>query len=252
MSLDKINLTLYDLFGYLMPGYLMLIGASVAESTWSSTHLLSLSRLVSIPVPYAIAAYFLGQMAHAAGSTLSSWSRTGSTRLESRCNSLAPGSLRCRALKTTLKIVRPAVEKLDPALSKHVAVELRAAYGLRDEELDENSRLATYQLCDSFLSAHKCPGEREVLQAREGFFKASAAAFIACALVFSASLIGPGARVSLTSGNVEKFGWWLSLACALISWLMASICWQRFHFFGRLKRNNAALVFLALRRTLNN
>ena len=37
MSLDKISVTLYDIFGYLLPGYIIVAGASIFEATFSKS-----------------------------------------------------------------------------------------------------------------------------------------------------------------------------------------------------------------------
>ncbi len=61
MGLDKISVTLYDLLGYLLPGYVLLLASSVAEASyWERSSLFSVSSIGHNPVLAAIAAYFLG------------------------------------------------------------------------------------------------------------------------------------------------------------------------------------------------
>src|SRR6185503_4769988 len=70
MSLDKLSITLYDLLGYLLPGYLLLVGCSLAEASFFTSSLFALSRISANPISTAIAAYFLGQTSHALSSIL--------------------------------------------------------------------------------------------------------------------------------------------------------------------------------------
>src|SRR4051812_27811285 len=70
MDLSKIAVTLYDVFGYLIPGYVVLFALSLAESTFAGTWFLSLSLLSSHPLPFAVAAYLSGQACHAVASLL--------------------------------------------------------------------------------------------------------------------------------------------------------------------------------------
>jgi hypothetical protein len=68
VDLSKIAVTLYDVFGYLLPGYVLLFACSVFEATFLGTWFLSLSFLTAHALPFAVAAYFLGQVGHAIAS----------------------------------------------------------------------------------------------------------------------------------------------------------------------------------------
>ncbi|MEO6390721.1 MAG: hypothetical protein ABIP75_02645, partial [Pyrinomonadaceae bacterium] len=65
MGLDKITLSLYDFFGYLLPGYILFVAASVVEATFTGFNFFALTRLNKNLVLAAAAAYFMGQIAHA-------------------------------------------------------------------------------------------------------------------------------------------------------------------------------------------
>ena len=57
----EIAITLYDLFGYLLPGYVVLFAASLIEATFVGTWFLSLSLLRDQAPAFAVVAYFMGQ-----------------------------------------------------------------------------------------------------------------------------------------------------------------------------------------------
>jgi len=65
MGFDKISVTLYDLLGYLLPGFIFLLVCSVAEASWFGTSLFALARYKNNPIAASIIAYFLGQAGHA-------------------------------------------------------------------------------------------------------------------------------------------------------------------------------------------
>jgi hypothetical protein len=73
MNFEKVSLTLYDVFGYIVPGYVMLLVASLAESTFGKTGFLSLSDTTDNVLISIIAAYFLGNICHSIGSLLREW-----------------------------------------------------------------------------------------------------------------------------------------------------------------------------------
>src|SRR5687767_9125405 len=70
MDLSKIAVTVYDVFGYLLPGYVVLFALSLAEATFTGTWFLSLSLFSAHALPFAVAAYLCGQASHAVASLL--------------------------------------------------------------------------------------------------------------------------------------------------------------------------------------
>lgn len=50
MGLDKISVTLYDLLGYLLPGYVLLLACSVAEASFWGSSVFALSRISRNPI----------------------------------------------------------------------------------------------------------------------------------------------------------------------------------------------------------
>src|ERR1041385_1053036 len=220
MGLDKLSLTLYDLLGYLLPGYVMLLACSLVEASFSSSSLFALATLSGHPISSAIAAYFLGQIVHAIGSTLKNrkyrWFSDGGRY----------------ALKSEIQ--------------NEVERALREAYALKFDPNKELNKIDTYLLADNYLLASRGSMKRDMLTAREGFFKASTVAFVALAIAMGVTLFSKSPRLQVQQNlfiQTNKF--YISIA-TLVCLLMAILFRARFIFFNRAKNNNALLSFLAL------
>ncbi len=148
LDLSKIVVTLYDVFGYLLPGYVVLVACSIIEATFVGTPFLSLSFFGSHPLQFAVVAYFLGHVSHSIASWIS-------------------GSERGRAL------LRTSPKRMNAELCAAARSELNVAYGLNEEVRDALTRLEVYMLADAYLVAAGASAERDLLVTREGFFKQS-------------------------------------------------------------------------------
>src|SRR5205085_9652036 len=151
MGLDKISVTLYDLLGYLLPGYVLLLACSVAEACFWGSSVFALSCISRNPILSAVVAYFLGQASHAIGS----WIKAKRYKwFDDR------GSYR-----------------LNPEIAERVTQVIQETFGLKLEEDKKLSKIDRYVLADSYIVASGGSVERDILMAREGFFKASVVAF---------------------------------------------------------------------------
>jgi hypothetical protein len=222
MGLDKISITLYDLLGYLLPGYVLLLACSVAESSYWGSNVFALSHLSRNPILAAVVAYFLGQVSHATGS----WIKT----------------------KRYKWFYDSGGYRLHPEVIERVAQALQETYGLKLDEDKKLSNIDRYVLADSYVVASGGSVERDILTAREGFFKASVVAFVALALTTFSMLFARTPRFQTQPGVYVTPNWigiiTLTLLFLLIVWLFR----QRFIFFNCIKTNNALLTFLALRQ----
>ena len=222
MGLDKISVTLYDLLGYLLPGYILLLACSIAEASFWESSLFALSRISRNPVLCIIVAYFLGQISHALGS----WIKIKRYKwFDDRGN-----------------------YSLNPEVKKRVVEALEETYGLKLKDDQKLSKIDRYLLADNYIVASGGSVERDILTAREGFFKASVVAFAILGLTVLSSLfvsvpriqISPGAFIFPTKISIIV----LTIFFFLLVWLFR----QRFIFFNCAKNNNALLTFLALRQ----
>lgn len=224
MGLDKISVTLYDLLGYLLPGYVLLLACSVAEASfWAGSSAFALSRISRNPILAAVIAYFLGLASHAIGS----WIKVKRYRWFDD---------------------RRGNYRLNQEITERVSQVLQETYGLKLEEDKKLSKIDRYVLADSYIVASGGSVERDILMAREGFFKASIIAFAALDLTVLSTLFASVARIQVQPGVfvfLTKTGTIsLTVMLLLLVWLFR----QRFIFFNCIKTNNALLTFLALRQ----
>ena len=222
MDLSKIVVTVYDVFGYLLPGYIVLFALSLAESTFTSTWFLSLSLFSVHALPFAVAAYLSGQASHAVASLLTE-------------------SKRCR---TWIQAPR---ERLGAPLYATVRAEVDAAYGRSVKTTGAADTLEPYLLADAYVVAAGAGVERDLLTAREGFFKQAIVAFVALAVVLVLCLLAGGAVVQTRPGLLTPLGFWPTLTLTALTIGVCALFRLRFGFYHRIKMNNTMLLFLALR-----
>lgn len=248
MNFDKISLTLYDLIGYLLPGTILLMTLSTAEATFPgfcNSHLLTLKNIQANPVPFVILAYYGGQICHVIGSTVRD--RLGIWAAKCHAGTQPLGIIKTR----WLRLIEPKGSSVAPAISEEIEKEVCKAYNLTHEQLGSSSQARDSSCCllaDNFVQATAIVGEREVFLAREGFFKASFAAFLGAFLLLVISLPFGGAAINQTAQEATKLGWIPSALVGVICLGIAIIFYHRQAYFACLKRIHVKLLFLALRR----
>jgi hypothetical protein len=222
MGLDKISLTLYDLVGYLLPGYVWLLACSIIEASFSRSSLFSLSHISRYPILATVIAYFLGQTSHAIGS----WIKNKKYRWFSDHGNYALG----------------------PDIKKRVLEALKETYGIELDDDQKLSKIDRYLLADSYIVATGGSVERDILMAREGFYKASAVAFALLSLAVLLAIFVPVARIQT---RPDTFIYPTKISLISLIFFLFFLVWlfrQRFIFFNCIKTNNALLTFLALRQ----
>lgn len=225
MGLDKISVTLYDLLGYLLPGYILLLACSVAEASFWESSLFALSRISHNPVLCIVVAYFLGQTSHAIGS----WIK----------------------IKRYKWFDDRGAYSLNPEIRKRAVEVLEETYGLKLKDDQKLSKIDRYLLADSFIVASGGSVERDILTAREGFFKASTVAFGILGLTVLSSSFVPVPRIQVSPGAFIFPTRVSVIALTIFFFLLLWLFRQRFIFFNCVKNNNALLTFLALRQKGN-
>jgi hypothetical protein len=221
LGLDKITVTLYDLLGYLLPGYILLFACSMLEASFYGTSMFALSRMGKNPILSAIVAYFLGQTSHAIASIIKS--------------------------KKHRWFNDRGRYSLNPQINKRVVTALKETYAIDLEPNQELSRLDVYLLADNYILASGGSVERDILTSREGFFKSSMIAFFVLGIAISSSLFSQMPRIQIQPTNYV-LPTRLSIVIIAVSFLLLSWLFrERFIFFNRAKSSNALLTFLALR-----
>lgn len=219
MALDKIALTLYDLLGYLIPGYVWLLNASLLEANYGHSSLLSFAAITENTITFALVAYFLGHLSHAVGSLL-------------------------RARWHTL--FSDGTNRLCPAIQECVRQHLAGVYGIPKEACDSFNNLDVYLLTDAYVMASGVDTDREVLMAREGFHNAAMVAFAGLSLTLVAILVLGDVQYQLAAGTKAGLGIGPTIALLVLAVSATLLFRQRFAFHARVKVNTSSLLFLAM------
>jgi len=214
-----IQVTLYDFFGYLLPG--AAIGAATIVLFWT---LFWPRESLTLPSTFpALATTCLVFIAYLAG-------HLG------------------QALGNLLEKVSPGRAKLDkdlplsPELSKLVIDAVANRFGDQAKTLQAKELL---HLCDQTL-VHSCSlGEREIFTYREGFYRGNAVALTLLTLALLVRLICTPATVTIGAGAFEIHWAPLVLAAALTA-ISAWLCYARFLRFAEHRYRSCFLRFLAL------
>jgi hypothetical protein len=226
MGLDKISVTLYDLLGYLMPGFLLLLAGSLAEATWFGTPFFALARFKNNPVIASIVAYFLGQAAHGIGSWMVARTKFIKTRFGG---------------KEVYKLGKEIDQRVQQVISETFGFEVKsdAPHPLTKAEI--------YLLADSYIVASGGSVERDILMAREGFFKTSAIAFLALLILCLSGFVIP-IKIQMQAGSFIALSRWNIAGVSVLMFWLTLLFIRRFVFFNCVKNNNGLTTFLAMRQ----
>lgn len=217
--MDKISVTLYDLLGYILPGCILLFTSSLVEATFAGSHHLSLSAMTANLALSVVACYFLGAVAHSIGSILKDW---------------LPGFFSDKK------------SRLDKSILDRAKEMAKGLYGFAEEDKRDLTTLEIYLLADSYVIASGKTVEREILQAREGFYKASMVAMAALSIAFFFAAIFGGAVVQFGAKSVEELSRMSTLLLGLMGVILTLVFRRGLRFFNRVKVNNTILLFMAL------
>jgi len=211
--------TLYDIFGYLLPGAAILLAAILVFWTlfWPNASFKLPSTLpVLTSTSLLFAAYLAGHLGQALGNLLEKLSK-------------ARGKLD-RELPVS------------PELGKLVLQAVAARFGELARTLEANE---LFHLCDQTLVHNGSPGEREIFTYREGFYRGNAVAFVFVSLAFVARLVCAPITVVLLGKSLELHRGPLALA-AVLTGFSAWLCYSRFLRFAKHRYTSCFIRFLAL------
>ncbi len=216
MSSDKLGLTLFDILGYLLPGYILILCGSLIEATFVHSGLLSLSNIRDNWLLYTVAAYFAGHLCHIIAS-------------------LVKGRF-FKHLGQKYRESNPLYERFREAL--------REKYHLQAS--DKLGSLDFYVLADSYLIASGMSEERNSLMVREGFYKSATAALGLLTLTVGASLFASGLGIQADPGKVTVLTIPTTVVFVAILTLTFILFAGRFAFYNRMKLEHTYTLFLAL------
>ena len=218
MNLDKVGITLYDLIGYLLPGYVWLIALSIIEATFLRSTVLSLSNFGRHAVPFTVVAYYLGQISHSLGSQLQVWKKDWFKKDDTLMGAF----------------VAERVEQI-----------LKEMYVFKDQaKLDKRH---TVLLAEGYVLASGGSPERDVLQSREGFFKASMVGVGFLALTLVCTLVKHGVHLHINPQLIVQYSPGKSALMAFALSGVALLFRGRMNFFRAIRENTSLALFLAHR-----
>lgn len=214
--------TLYDIFGYLLPGAVILFAAILLFWTlfWPNA---SLTLPSTLPVFASTCLLFAAYLAGHVG----------------------------QALANLLEELSKARGKLDkelpvsPELGKLVLQAVATRFGEHAKTLEANE---LFHLCDQTLIHNCSPGEREIFTYREGFYRGNAVALTLLSLALVARLAYAPALVVLFGRSFELHRGPFAFA-AVLTGVNAWLCYSRFLRFAKLRYTSCLVGFLALSKS---
>jgi hypothetical protein len=217
--IKEIQITLYDIFGFLIPGVIMVGAISLFYWTifWPASTLVIPSKLPAIALgSFVFAAYLVGHLGQAIGNLLEK-----------------------------LPMIRKRLEEALP-LSEEVEELLRSTIGARfGKALESLKPRELFALCDQALLHHDSPGEREIFVYREGFYRGNSVALAILAVALAVRMVHAPAVVAVLGATVELYRGPLALACALAA-LGAWLAFRRYVRFGDHLFRTCFLRYLSL------
>lgn len=217
METGKFGLTLFDILGYLFPGYILLFGFSLLEATFFSSSIFSFQSLSGNIFFFTIAAYFFGHICH----ILSSLVKNYGYRLMSK------------------------EDRLNRVLYEKFKKEVCRKFKISTNDVEKLSKLDLFLLADNYIVSRGMLEERNSLAVREGFHKSSAMAFGILFLIIFCAIFAGGLKFQ----NFPEILWSISvnatIAYALIAFSIFLLFVNRYVFYNRLKVNSIYLLFLA-------
>jgi hypothetical protein len=215
----ELQVTLYDIFGYLLPGAIILLGFMLIfwAIFWPTTPIwVYVHPPLSLAVCAVLFAYLAGHLGQAVGNFLETLPH----------------------VKTVLEAKLPLSVELNQMVYDAVA----ARFGEKAKHLKPKELLT---LCDQSLVHAASLGEREIFVYREGFYRGTCVALGFFALALVIRLLWSPAVLVLTTRSIEFHRRELAVAAALAglgSWLS----FRRYLRFACIKNVCCATRFLAL------
>lgn len=214
----EIQISVYDIFGYLLPGAIVLVSLTLVFQSlfWPGEHFVIPAQLtVGVSVCFAFLAYVVGHLAQGIGNLLDQipW----------------------------LKEKRPEEAGLSDEARELLRSAVTERFGLAAGKLKFPELL---ELCDQTLVHHRSMGEREIFTYREGFYRGCFVGLVLLALGWILWAIRT--RTSVMVGtDVFVLGrgtsWAIAMVCAGGAW----VAFRRYQRFGNYRIRSCLMRFLA-------
>jgi hypothetical protein len=226
---QDVKVTLYDLFGYLLPGFVFLSGLAVLSWSMFFPRIPVQIRDLGTTTWLLVAA-----LAHLCGHTAQSF---GNLLVYDLGMSAEDKVLSTNGSST---ITKALVDLSRSRISNTLRIDLK--------EIKDTQPLWLYQLCDEAIvqrGTGSALSDREIYQYREGLYRGLVIAYLLITLAFIVRGIGPGASIRLV-GSSQRIGTAIWFFFALVALTSAWFAWLRFRRFSRYRVTHAVLGFLLL------
>jgi hypothetical protein len=219
-GLTDVKVTLYDIFGYLLPGLVALgaLGTLAWSLFWPRHPLHAFVKGGAGWFALIVTGYVIGHLVQA----VANW-------LAEELAGPDPESERRPEKRAFSKLPQGLRDKIEAGT-----------------KVKKNARL-NYRICDTVLGQSSVTGDREMYQYREGFYRGLV---VALPLAFAAMLVRLGRDgAAVKSGQtVHTLSSGVLGALAITLGVAALLAWGRYRRFQEYKINNAFLGYLALIR----
>jgi hypothetical protein len=223
--IKDLQVTLYEIFGYLIPGMVLL--SSLLLFFWAiffPTPSIGFDlKTTEVWLAFLLFSYVAGHMGQAVGNLVQ------------------------KRLNSAEKLVLGQNGELSPEVLKACKEKAAKAYELDVNALDE---YWLFRLCDDAVLRSGKLGEREIFQYREGFYRGTAVGFAAFTVASLAFMV----RLWFVDGHSLKITgseWGLSslqfLFVAVVAGTFSFLAFQRYRRFGAYRVTHAMLGFLTVK-----
>jgi hypothetical protein len=223
--IKDLQITLYEIFGYLLPGMVMF--SSLLLLFWAiffPTPSIGFDlKTTEVWLAFLVFSYVAGHMGQAVGNLIQ------------------------KRISSAEKLVLGQNGELSPAVLKAFKEKAAKAYEVDVGALDE---YWLFRLCDDAVLRSGKLGEREIFQYREGFYRGTAVGFasltVAC-LAFVVRLWFVDGHSLKITGSDWSLTPWQFLFVALVAGAFSILAFLRYRRFGAYRVTHAMLGFLTVK-----
>lgn len=245
--LKETKFTLYDVFGYLLPGAILL--AALAIVLWS-IHFTDEPLAFSLPgaeawVLIIAVAYIAGHIAQALSHLLMKllgwpWERLRKWQRIHNWHWFQQRRWFCS--NEHIHLSEGSHERLPAELLNAARTKAAALAGMPEQAIDAEW---LFRICDEAVVQRGNLGDREIFVYREGFYRGLCFALVALAAALVVRMAHGEITLALSAGP-KKMGWEFVAFFLVTCLAFIYLCFQRFRRFGRYRISQAILAFLVM------
>jgi len=220
--MKDLQVTLYDIFGYLLPGFVFLAGIAILiGAIFMPSSPISLSTTaIDNWIVIVIGAYIAGHMVQAIANIITK-------KLPSA---------------ESLILEKGHPESFPGDVIDLVESEVRSTLGIKSKTMKPGF---IYQVCDEAVLQFGVTSDRDIYIYREGFYRGLTVSFMVLVLGLTVRVLIPGASLNV-SEKVQPLSTLLLLFFDALSLLAAWLSFNRYKRFGGYRVRGALIGFLLL------